>query len=56
VPERLSRGSRQQSEAILNSFCRQWNFFIFDGRVTFCAVMLKQWQLFSMKLAVSALD
>jgi hypothetical protein len=35
VPERFSRGSRQQSEAILNSFFGQWNFFIFGGRCDF---------------------
>jgi hypothetical protein len=46
VPERLSRGSRHQSEAILNSFSQQWNFFIFGGRVTFAAMMVKRWHLF----------
>jgi hypothetical protein len=56
VPERLSRGSRHQSEAILNSFSAQWNFFIFDGRVTFGGVMVKRWQLFVMKLHGSAPD
>jgi hypothetical protein len=56
VPERLSRGSRHQSEAILNSFSAQWNFFIFGGRVTFGGVMVKRWQLFVMKLHGSAPD
>jgi hypothetical protein len=46
VPERLIRGSRHQSEASLNSFSQQWNFFIFDGRVTLVAVMVKRWLLF----------
>ncbi|WP_236309962.1 hypothetical protein, partial [Pseudomonas gessardii] len=56
VPERLNRGPRQESGAILISFSVQGNFFIFQGRCDFSASNGETMAIFVMKLVRLAPD